>query len=59
MLSLMVNLALLVSPAQIFKTLYQQNNINTGEFKKTWSDMFGDEEESGLNGSRAIELATL
>lgn len=55
----MVNLALLVSPAQIFKTLYQQNSINTGEFKKTWSDMFGDEEESGLHDSRAIELATL
>lgn len=55
----MINSALLITPASIFKTLYSQISKNTGDFKKTWSDLFGDEEESGLNGSKAIELATI
>lgn len=54
----MINLSLLITPAYIFKTIYTQNNKNTGDFKKTWSDLFEDEEESVL-GSRAIELATI
>ena len=55
----MINISLLVPSVQIYKNLYTQNNQNTGEFKKTWNDLFGDDEESGLNGSRAIELATI